>query len=109
MADRGVVRRKPYYVALRIFGTAIANWEQINGECIYRGIKPLKLSPPDFCDLVQFFITRNMDQKEQDAYGRKLWMPPPGVEPEDDNPYWGVEAEMRDFERSRKGKGVDRD
>lgn len=103
MADRGGVRRKPYWVALRIFGTAIANWGEINGECIYRGIKPLKLSPSDFCDLILYFVTRNMDQKEQDAFGRKLYLPPRGVEPDDDLPYWGLNAEIEAFNRSAPG------
>lgn len=68
-----------------------------------------KMHPADFTDLVHYMITRHMDSKEQQKYERNLWMPPKGEEPEDDNPYWGVEAEMRDFEATQRGKGVDRE
>lgn len=71
-------------------------------------MKLTKLSAADLCDLTYHFVVRNMDEKETRSYNLKLYMPPPGVEPEDDNPFWGEAAENEAFDRARNGKGIDR-
>lgn len=109
MVDRRVFGKPYWFVAVRIFGIAAENWGTINGECQAQGVNLRKMHPEDFSDLVLHFVTRNMDSKETDAFYRKLYMPPVGEEPDDDNPVWGIHAEMKAFEKTSKGKGIDRE
>jgi hypothetical protein len=104
MADGRGVGLGPYFVATRLFGVAVQEWSLFNGTHLRQGVDVLKLHPSDFLDVVWSWLTENADQKEIDKIGRKIWLPPRGVEPTDDNPYYGFAAEEAAYAEMQKRK-----
>lgn len=86
----------------RLLGVVISEWSRFNGFHLSRGVNVLKMHPQDLLDVVWAWLIENLDSKEIDKLGRQIWLPPPGEEPTDDNPYFGYEAEMKAFEESQK-------
>ena len=68
-------------------------------------IKFLKLHPADAADLVYFWATENMDEKKLRKFNLDLWMPPKGVEPDADHPFFGEEAENAEFDKMQGSSG----
>lgn len=79
-------------------------WSRFNGEHLGRGVDVLKLSPADFLDVVWYWLIKDADEKTTDKIGRKVWLPPRGEEPTDDNPYYGLAAEEAAFEDMNRRK-----
>lgn len=73
-----------------------------NGEHLSRGVDVLKLSPGDFVDVVWYWILKDMDAKESEKLGQKVWMPPRGEDVHPDDPFWGEEAEQRAADEMNK-------
>lgn len=69
-----------------------------------RGLKPLKLSPADFQDLVLFWLMENMDAKEIADLERRLTLPPPNTVIKKNDPVWSRDAEMAMFKSAMKPK-----
>lgn len=58
-------------------------------------MKPLQLSPADFCDLVYYWMARNADEKERAKLDEALGAPPEGEV--GDAPGWSREEQMAAF------------
>jgi hypothetical protein len=87
-------------VTQRLLITALGHWDVFNGWATGRGIQAQLLSVADLCDLLTYWMTRNLDSKERMSWEMEVYLPPPTVDLAElppENP-WSDEAEEAAFE-----------
>jgi hypothetical protein len=59
-----------------------------------------KLSAADLCDLVYWWLTQEMDEKQKARVDVELSIPPAGTALPKDDPIWSADAEMQMFKKA---------
>lgn len=72
------------------------HWAFFNGWCVANGVKPLKLSMADFCDLVYYWASRHASEEEQAKLDETIGEPPEGEEGAE-TPGWSREEQLAAF------------
>ncbi len=73
--------------------------EEFNGWCLSGGLFFRKLHPSDLCDLVYYWLTKELDGKAKYRLDFELNIPPANVAPAEDDPMWSEDAEMAFFRK----------
>jgi hypothetical protein len=69
-------------------------WPQFDGWCASRNVEPLVLDPDRFCNLVEYWWTRNMNEERQEEFNRFLAGDQTGSRSQ---ARWSREAELAQF------------
>lgn len=72
------------------------------GWCLTHGVKPLKLTPAEFQDLVLFWLSEGLSEKGLMDLERQLTVPPPMHKVQKSDPVWSRDAEMAAFRKATK-------
>lgn len=70
-----------------------------NGWCLEQGIFFKKLAPEDLCDLIYWWLIKDMDEKARYRVDVDLTIPPANVIPDENDPMWSEDAEMSFFRK----------
>lgn len=74
----GQVSGRPWWVTLRVIGTAKANWDVIGGELALRGVDATKLSLGAWLDVTTLLIINHMETSKVSMWLMQLEAPPAG-------------------------------
>lgn len=74
----------------QLLAIAREHWVDIDGYCVGHGIDLDTLPVPRFLNFIQWWCTKNMDEKERSNFESLLWTPPIG---EEGQGVWSSEAE----------------
>jgi hypothetical protein len=75
-------------------------WQDFDGWCASRNVEPNELSIERFCNLVQFWVTRNMTKEDLDKFLVDLSRPPTGAGSQQlhaASGSWSRESELAQF------------
>lgn len=76
----------------RTLATALDYWPSFNGWCISQGVDCQELHPADFCDLVYYWLSKDLEAKERHRLDMDLTTPPANIAPSEDDPMWSDDA-----------------
>ena len=71
-----LVSGRPWWQALRLISVAVANWNVLGGEMLYRGIIPDQVSLSQWLDVLLLVTIRSMDPKDVTMFTLQLENPP---------------------------------
>lgn len=85
-------------MSLRLARAAVDDWQAFDGFAASQGLPDLEeMSPARFCNLVWWWLIRNVaDPIDVDKVRARLWQPPKGVVPTPESP-WSAENESKGF------------
>lgn len=86
-----MVSGRPWWQALRLISVAVANWNVLGGEMLYRGIIPDQVSLSQWLDVLLLVTLRSMDPKDVMMFTLQLENPPVDV----------IDVEADEMEMSR--------
>lgn len=81
---------------------AITHWAVFDGWCASRNVDSLELPIDRFCNLVYYWVTRNMKEDDRDGFDRRLSRPVAGTGAQgirEASGAWSRESELAQFSR----------
>lgn len=76
----GQVAGRPWWVALRVVGTAKSNWDVIGGALALRGVDAAKISLGAWLDVATMLMINHMETSRVSMWLMQLEAPPQGTE-----------------------------
>lgn len=75
-------RRTPYAAASRLQGLAEYYWEDFDGYCAAKGIRPFELDYSAFLSLIRFWALEGAGTEEREKFERQIEAPETGIDPD---------------------------
>lgn len=87
------VSGRPWWVAMRLIGTARGAWQTIGAEMIMK-VDAARISLSAWLDVALLLMMRNIDEQQATMFALQLEMPPPNVDVEEVEPEMAASSFM---------------